>query len=106
MEFKERLKTARQHAKLNQTELAERAGLTQTSISDLERGKSKATAFAAQIASACGVSPMWLAEGVGDMLKGLSDAVPLNRTTAPGFVSSRKPCVTTTCSSTTPSAWW
>lgn len=79
MEFKERIKAARQHAKLNQTELAERAGLTQTSISDLERGKSKATAFAAQIASVCGVSPMWLAEGVGDMLKGVSDAVPLNR---------------------------
>ncbi|KDD68480.1 XRE family transcriptional regulator [Pseudomonas mandelii PD30] len=79
MEFKERLKAARQHAKLNQTELAERAGLTQTSISDLERGKSKATAFVAQIASACGVSPMWLAEGVGDMLKGVSDAAPLNR---------------------------
>jgi len=79
MEFKDRLKTARQHAKLNQTELAERAGLTQTSISDLERGKSKATAFVAQIASVCGVSPMWLAEGVGDMLKGVSDAAPLNR---------------------------
>lgn len=73
MEFKDRLKTARRHAKLNQTELAERAGLTQTSISDLERGKSKATAFAAQIASVCGVSPMWLAEGVGDMLKGVPD---------------------------------
>ncbi|WP_267268540.1 XRE family transcriptional regulator [Pseudomonas protegens] len=72
MEFKDRLKAARRHAKLNQTELAERAGLTQTSISDLERGKSKATAFAAQIASVCGVSPMWLAEGVGEMLKGAS----------------------------------
>ncbi len=71
MEFKDRLKTARRHANLNQTELAERAGLTQTSISDLERGKSKATAFAAQIASVCGVSPMWLAEGVGEMLKGV-----------------------------------
>ena len=72
MEFKDRLKAARRHAKLNQTELAERAGITQTSISDLERGKSKATAFAAQIASVCGVSPMWLAEGVGEMLKGAS----------------------------------
>ncbi|MGY3303169.1 phage repressor protein C with HTH and peptisase S24 domain [Pseudomonas sp. PvR086] len=78
MEFKERLKIARRHAGLNQTELAERAGLTQTSISDLERGKSKATAFAAQIASACGVSPMWLAEGSGDMLKGV--AVTAERT--------------------------
>ena len=77
MEFKERLKAARRHAGLNQTELAERAGLTQTSISDLERGKSKATAFAAQIASVCGVSPMWLAEGAGDMLKGV--AAPAER---------------------------
>ena len=77
MEFKERLKAARRHAGLNQTELAERAGLTQTSISDLERGKSKATSFAAQIASVCGVSPMWLAEGTGDMLKGV--AAPAER---------------------------
>jgi xanthine/CO dehydrogenase XdhC/CoxF family maturation factor len=30
MEFKERLKATRRHAGLNQTELAERAGLTQT----------------------------------------------------------------------------
>lgn len=72
MEFKDRLKAARKHAKLNQTELAERAGLTQTSISDLERGKSKATAFVAQIASVCGVSPLWLAEGIGEMLKGIA----------------------------------
>ncbi|MDD1016878.1 XRE family transcriptional regulator [Pseudomonas rubra] len=79
MEFKDRLKAARRHAKLNQTELAERAGLTQTSISDLERGKSKATAFAAQIASACGVSPMWLAEGKGDMIPGRSETSPLQR---------------------------
>ncbi len=74
MEFKDRLKTARRHAQLNQTELAERAGLTQTSISDLERGKSKATAFVAQIASVCGVSSMWLAEGVGEMLKAADTA--------------------------------
>lgn len=79
MEFKERLKAARRHAGLNQTELAERAGLTQTSISDLERGKSKATAFAAQIASVCGVSPMWLAEGAGEMLKGVVDAALASR---------------------------
>lgn len=78
MEFKDRLKAARRHAKLNQTELAERAGLTQTSISDLERGKSKATAFAAQIASVCGVSPMWLVEGVGEMLGG-TDTNKLDR---------------------------
>jgi transcriptional regulator with XRE-family HTH domain len=72
MEFKDRLKVARKHAKLNQDELARRAGITQTSISDLERGKSKATSFAAQIASVCGVSPIWLVTGNGEMLNGVA----------------------------------
>ena len=68
MEYKDRLKAARKHAGLTQGELAKRAGLTQTSVSDLERGKSKATAFTAQIAKVCGVDPIWLAQGRGHML--------------------------------------
>lgn len=68
MEFKDRLKLARKHAQLNQAQLAAAAGMTQTSISDLERGKSKATAFMAQIAKACGVSPIWLAKEEGPMI--------------------------------------
>lgn len=68
MEFKDRLKAARKHAGLNQTELASRSGMTQTSISDLERGKSQSSSFVAQIAQVCGVSPMWLASGEGSML--------------------------------------
>jgi transcriptional regulator with XRE-family HTH domain len=68
MEFKDRLKAARKHAKLNQSELAILAGITQTSISDLERGKSKGTSFAAQIAAICNVSTMWLVTGKGKML--------------------------------------
>lgn len=71
MEFKDRLKAARKHAQLNQAELAKASGLTQTSISDLERGKSKGTAFVAQLALACGVDSMWLAEGKGEMISGL-----------------------------------
>ena len=71
MEFKDRLKAARKHAQLNQAELAKASGLTQTSISDLERGKSKGTAFVAQLALACGVDTMWLAEGKGEMISGL-----------------------------------
>ena len=67
MEFKDRLKAARRHAKLNQVELAARAGITQTSISDLERGKSKATAHVVKIADACGVSAKWLSDEVGPM---------------------------------------
>lgn len=68
MEFKDRLKTARRHAKLNQGELAAKAGITQTSISDLERGKSKATAHVVKIADACGVSAKWLSDEIGPML--------------------------------------
>lgn len=68
MEFKDRLKTARRHAQLNQGELAVKAGITQTSISDLERGKSKATAHVVKIADACGVSAKWLSDEIGPML--------------------------------------
>eukprot|EP00659_Diplonema_papillatum_P005163 gene5163-7897_t len=68
MEFKDRLKAARRHAKLNQGELAAKAGITQTSISDLERGKSKATAHVVKIADACGVSAKWLSDEIGPML--------------------------------------
>lgn len=67
MEFKDRLKAARRHAGLNQIELAARAGITQTSISDLERGKSKATAHVVKIADACGVSAKWLSDEIGPM---------------------------------------
>jgi phage repressor protein C with HTH and peptisase S24 domain len=84
MEFKDRLKAARKHAKLNQAELAKASGLTQTSISDLERGKSKGTAFVAQLALACGVDTMWLAEGKGEMISGLlgDDAAAMGASSA------------------------
>ncbi len=68
MEFKDRLKAARQYAGLKQGPLAEKAGLTQTSISDLERGKSKATAHVVKIADACGVSAIWLSDNIGPMV--------------------------------------
>jgi phage repressor protein C with HTH and peptisase S24 domain len=67
MEFKDRLKIARKHARLTQIELAHKVGLDQTSISNLERGKSQGSNFTAQIASACGVSAIWLADGKGEM---------------------------------------
>jgi len=67
MELKDRIKIARKHAGLTQLQLAERAGLDQTSISNLERGKSQGSSFTAQIASVCGVSAIWLAGGKGEM---------------------------------------
>ncbi|WP_349569442.1 XRE family transcriptional regulator [Azotobacter salinestris] len=72
MDLKDRIKAARRHSRLTQGELAERVGVTQTSISDLERGKSQTTSFIAQIAVACGVDALWLASGQGEMLPGKS----------------------------------
>lgn len=67
MEFKDRLKAAREKAGLTQAQLGEAVGMTQATISDLERGKSVSTAFNARIAEACGVSSIWLEIGRGDM---------------------------------------
>jgi len=78
MEFKDRIKIARKHAKLTQLQLAERVALDQTSISNLERGKSHGSNFTAQIAAACRVSAIWLAEGKGEMSAGSSTGEPAN----------------------------
>lgn len=67
MELKDRIKRARAHAHLTQAELAVKVGMDQTSISNLERGKSQGSNFIAQIASVCGVSAIWLAEEKGPM---------------------------------------
>ncbi|HCL4101330.1 TPA: helix-turn-helix transcriptional regulator, partial [Pseudomonas aeruginosa] len=67
MELKDRIKAARKHAKLTQAQLAQRVGLDQTSISNLEQGKSQGSAYIAQLAAACGVSALWLAAGRGNM---------------------------------------
>lgn len=69
MELKDRIKAARRHAKLSQVQLAAASGITQASISDLERGKSLATSHCVQIAVACGASPTWLSDGSGEMLE-------------------------------------
>ncbi|KJK14863.1 S24 family peptidase [Pseudomonas sp. 2(2015)] len=75
MELKDRIKTARAHASLTQGQLAAKVGMDQTSISNLERGKSQGTSYMAQIASACGVSALWLAEGTGEMLSTDSNVI-------------------------------
>ncbi len=68
MEYKDRIKEARKYARLTQSELASRVGIDQTSISNLERGKSAGSSFSARIARACGVNPVWLEAGTGQML--------------------------------------
>lgn len=68
MNFGQRLKAARKYAGLTQTQLATKVGMDQTTISDLERGKSSSSSFCASIARTCGVDALWLETGQGDML--------------------------------------
>lgn len=62
-----RIKQARAAAKISQIELAARSGLKQSTISDLEVGKSQGTTAVASLAAALGVSPLWLEAGKGPM---------------------------------------
>lgn len=50
---------------MTQSELAARSGLKQSTISDLEVGKSQGTTNVASLALAMGVSPLWLETGKG-----------------------------------------
>ena len=74
MEYSERLKAARKHASLSQAELAKRLGINQTSISDLERGKSQSSTHTASIARHCGVNPYWLERGEGNMVNAVGES--------------------------------
>ncbi|MDD0974949.1 helix-turn-helix domain-containing protein [Pseudomonas fontis] len=67
MELKDRLKQARKHAQLTQVELAERAGIKQASVSEIERGLTRTSGHLVKLATICGVDPVWLSEGTGDM---------------------------------------
>lgn len=66
MRYGERLKAARTYAKLTQTELAERCGIAQPTISELE-ATDGGSAYTTRLARACGVSPDWLADEIGEM---------------------------------------
>lgn len=76
MSIGSRVKQARKAAKMTQAELAARTGLNQSSISDLEVGKSQGTTFVASLASAMGVNPLWLETGKGSMLVESTVAAP------------------------------
>ncbi|MBV4480028.1 XRE family transcriptional regulator [Pseudomonas khavaziana] len=65
MELKDRLKYARKLASMTQSEVAERAGIKQASVSEIERGLSRTSGYLVRIANACGVDPLWLSEGIG-----------------------------------------
>jgi SOS-response transcriptional repressor LexA len=64
----ERIKSARNHARLTQKALALKAGVEQPVISQLETGKNLQSAHLPKIAHACGVSAIWLSENIGPMI--------------------------------------
>ncbi|MCD6006872.1 XRE family transcriptional regulator [Halomonas sp. IOP_31] len=69
MSIGDRVKRARKSAGLTQTELGRMVGVKQATISDLEKGASRSSAYLVQIARACNVSTDWLATGKGEMIE-------------------------------------
>jgi transcriptional regulator with XRE-family HTH domain len=61
-----RIRSARKDAQMTQVELAQRVGIAQGTISNLEKGNYSGTASLIDIAMALGVRPEWLATGKGD----------------------------------------
>lgn len=69
MKFSERLLLARKKAGLSQAELAQRSGVTQPTISQLENSDTDTgSAHTVRFARACGVSPDWLDDEIGPMI--------------------------------------
>jgi len=66
----DRMKLARKHGNLTQKALAIKAGVEQPVISQLETGKNLQSAHLAKFAHLCGVSAIWLSEGIGEMVLG------------------------------------
>lgn len=66
-DYGERLFQARRHARLTQAQLAQKAGLSQSNLAELEH-QGQGSARTPQIAKATGVRVDWLADGEGEML--------------------------------------
>lgn len=79
LDFGMRLRKARKDRGMGQEELAEKAGVSQSMISDLERGLSKSPVGTnlVSLAQTLKVNPDWLATGKGNM------ELPLPQTEAP-----------------------
>lgn len=69
MELKDRVLAAREFAKLTQEQLAKAVGMTQQSFQALEAGDTKSSRKLVKIALRCGVDPVWLDTGEGEMIQ-------------------------------------
>lgn len=63
--FGQRLKDSRKNAKLSQSEVARRVGMSQSLLSELENDEYPTSGFTIQLAALYRVNPLWLADGVG-----------------------------------------
>jgi transcriptional regulator with XRE-family HTH domain len=63
MTYKDRLRSARKHKGFSQNQLAEKSGVGQGSISKIERGDQKASAYDIELAEALDINPLWLRTG-------------------------------------------
>lgn len=60
-----RIREARKSVNMTQAQLAKKAGIVQSTLSELETGASDGTAFVASIAAALGVNALWIQTGKG-----------------------------------------
>jgi transcriptional regulator with XRE-family HTH domain len=68
MKYGDRLRLARKHAGLSQSQLAEEAGVSQSTVSQLENSETDiGSLHTVRFARACKVSPDWLDDEIGDM---------------------------------------
>lgn len=66
MEFGERLRVARANKGWSQVELADKSGVSQATISKIERGDQEQSVHTPVLASTLGISALWLATGIDD----------------------------------------
>jgi len=67
MSIGSRIREARRAAKLTQKALAQKVGMAQASLSELETGESQGTTMIASFASVLGINALWLETGKGSM---------------------------------------
>ncbi|MBF0609514.1 MAG: LexA family transcriptional regulator [Magnetococcales bacterium] len=74
MKLSDRVQTVRKNAGFTQKELADRIGISQTAIHKLECGRSRSSRRTVAIAVTCGVDPIWLETGRGNMISSNSNS--------------------------------